>query len=145
MQNCFNTYKRSNHGLFVLKVLNSSYYLVSKKSRMQYFFCYTSRAEYLTMLHQFSSASQSCPTLGLHGLQHFWLTCLSPTPGACSNSCPSSQWCLSTISSSIVPFSSCLQSFPVSGSFPMSPFFALGGQSIGNSASTSVLPMNTRD
>ena len=77
-----------------------------------------------------------------HGLQH---TCPSPTPRACSNSCPSSQWCHSTISSLVIPFSSCLQSFPASGSFPMSQFFASGGQSIGASASASVLPMNIQD
>ena len=62
-----------------------------------------------------------------------------------SNSCPSSQWCHPTISSFVVPFSSCLQSFPASGSFPMSQFFAPGGQSIGVSASASVLPVNTQD
>ena len=65
-----------------------------------------------------------------------------PTPGACSNSCPLSQWCHPNFSSSVVPFSSCLQSFPSSGSLPMSQFFTSGGQSIGASASTSVLPMN---
>ena len=65
--------------------------------------------------------------------------------GACSNSCPSNQWCHPTISSSVIPFSSYLQSFPASGSFPMSQFFALGGQSIGASASASVLPMNIQD
>ena len=80
-----------------------------------------------------------------HGLQHARLPCPSPTPGACSNSCPSSQWCHPTISSSVIPFSSCLQSFPPSGSFPMSQFFPSGGQSIGVSASTSVLPMNIQD
>ena len=69
----------------------------------------------------------------------------TPTPGACSNSCPSSQWCHPTISSSVVPFSSCLQSFPASGSFPMSQFFTSGGQSIAVSASTSVIPMNIQD
>ena len=74
-----------------------------------------------------------------HGLQHARLRCPSPSPGACSNSCPSSWRCHRTISSSVVPFSSCLQSFPTSGSFPMSRFFASGGQSIG--ASASVLPM----
>ena len=63
----------------------------------------------------------------------------------CSNSCPLSQWCHTTISSSVIPFSSCLQSFPVSGSFPISQFCALGGQSIGASASASVLPMNIQD
>ena len=72
-----------------------------------------------------------------HGLQHARLPYPSPTPGACSNSCPSSWWCHPTILSSVVPFSSCLQSFPASGSFPMSQFFTLGGQSIGVSASTS--------
>ena len=69
----------------------------------------------------------------------------SPTPGAYSNSCPSSRWCHSTISSSVIPFSSCLQSFPASGSFPMNQFFSSGGQSIGASASASVLPMNIQD
>ena len=80
-----------------------------------------------------------------HGLQHTSPPCPSPTPGAYSNSCPLSQWCHPTISSSVVPFSSHLQSFPTSGSFEMSQFFASGGQSIGVSASTSVLPMNIQD
>ena len=71
--------------------------------------------------------------------------CPSPTPRAYSNSCPSSRWCHPTISSSVIPFSSHLQSFPVSGSFPMSQFFTSGGQSIGVSASASVLPMNIQD
>ena len=79
-----------------------------------------------------------------HGLQHASLLCPSPTPGAYSNSCPSSQWCHSTISSSVVPFSH-LQSFPASGSFPVSQFFTSGGQNIGVSASASVLPMNIQD
>ena len=72
------------------------------------------------------------------------LPCPSPTPRACSNSCPSSWWCHPTISSSVIPFS-CLQSFPASGSFPMSQFFASGGHSIGVSVSASVLPMNIQD
>ena len=80
-----------------------------------------------------------------HGLQHARLPCLSPSTGVCSNSCPSSQWCHPTISPSVVPFSSRLQSFPASGSFPISPFFASGGQSIGVSASASVLLMNIQD
>ena len=80
-----------------------------------------------------------------HGLQHARLPCPSPTPGASSNSCPSSQWCHPTISSSFIPFSSCLQSFPVSGSFPVSQFFPSGGQSIGVSSSTSVLLINIQD
>ena len=80
-----------------------------------------------------------------HGLQHTRLPCPSPTSRACSNSCPSCQWCHTTISSTVIPFSSCLQYFPASGSFPMSQFFASGGQSIGASASISVLPMNIQD
>ena len=80
-----------------------------------------------------------------HALQHARLLCSSPTPQACSNSCPSSWWCHPTISSSVVPFSSCLQSFPASGSFPVSQLIISGGQSIGASASASVLSMNIQD
>ena len=80
-----------------------------------------------------------------YGLQHSRLPCPSPTPGAYSNSCPSSRWCHPTISSSVIPFSSCLQSFPASVSFPMGQFFASDGQSIGVSASALVLPMNIQD
>ena len=74
------------------------------------------------MYYQFSRSVMS-NSLQPHGLQHARLPCPSPTPGACSNSCPSSRWCHPTISSSVDPFSSCLQSFPASGSFPMSQFF----------------------
>ena len=81
-------------------------------------------------------------SLRLHGLQHARPTCPLPTPGVYSNSCPLSQWCHPTILSSVIPFSSCLQSFSASGSFQMSQFFAPGGQSIGVSASTSVSPSN---
>ena len=77
-----------------------------------------------------------------HELQHTRLPCPSLSPRVCSNACPLSWWCHPTISSSVAPFSSCLQSFPASGSFPMSQFFASGGQSIGTSASASVLPVN---
>ena len=94
---------------------------------------------------QFSSVAQSCPTLWPHGLQHARPPCPSPTRGVYSNSCPSSRWCHPTISSSVVPFSSCLQSFPASGSFPMSQLFISGGQRIGVSASASVLPVNIQD
>ena len=80
-----------------------------------------------------------------HGLQHARIPCPSPTPRAYPNSCSLSQWCHPTISSFVIPFSSRLQSFPASGSFQMSQFFASGGQSIGISASTSVLPMNSQD
>ena len=80
-----------------------------------------------------------------HGLQHVRLSCQSPAPRACWNSCPSSWWCHPIISSYVVTFSSCHQSFPASGCFPMSQFFASGGQSIGVTASASVLPMNIQD
>ena len=84
-------------------------------------------------------------SLWCHGLQHPRLPCPSPAPRICSNSCPLSQWCQPTISSSVFPFSSHRQSFPTSGSFPMSQFFTEGGQSIGTSASASFLPMNIQD
>ena len=80
-----------------------------------------------------------------HGLQHVRLPCPSPTPRAYLNSCRSSWWFHPTISSSVVLFSSCLQSFPASGSFPVSQFFASGGQSVGVSASASILPMNMQN
>ena len=97
--------------------------------------------------HTFSvqfSCSVVSDSLWPHGLQHSMLPCLSPAPGAYSNSCPSSWWCHPSISSSVVPFS-CLQSFPASGSFPLNQFFASSGQSIGVSPSASVLPMNIQD
>ena len=92
----------------------------------------------------------------VHSLSSVWLfvtpwtkhtrpPCPSPTPGVYPNPCPISRWCHPTISSSVFPFSSCPQSFPASGSFQMSQFFASGGQNTGVSASTSVLPMNTQD
>ena len=93
---------------------------------------------------QFSCSVMSV-SLGPHGLQHARLPCPSTTPGAYSNSCPLSRWCHPTISSSVIPFSSCPQSLPASGSFPMSQHFVQGGQSIGVSALASVLPMNTQD
>ena len=88
------------------------------------------------------SCSIKSDSLRPHGLQHARLPCPSLSPGVCSNSCPLNQWSHPTISSSVIPFSSCLQSFPASGSFPMSQFFASGGQSIGASASASVPPIN---
>ena len=90
---------------------------------------------------QFSHSVVS-DSLRPHGLQHANLPCPSPIPGACSNSCPLSWWCHPTISSSVIPFSSCLQSSPTSGSFPVNQFFTSSGHSIGASASVSVLPMN---
>ena len=93
---------------------------------------------------QFSCSVMS-DSLRPHEPQHARPTCPSPTARVHPNSCPSSRWCHPTISSSVVPFSSCPQSFPASGSFQMSQLFASGDQSIGVSASTSVLPMNTQD
>ena len=91
---------------------------------------------------QFSGSVVS-DSLQPQGLQHASLPCPSPTPGACSD--PSSCWCHPTISSSVIPVSSRLQSFPASGSFPISHFFTSGGQSIGASASATVLPMNIQN
>ena len=103
----------------------------------------------MNMACLFSLVQSSClvvsDSLQLHGLQHTRLPCPSLSPRACSNSRPLNRWCHPTILSSVVPFSSCLQSFPASGSFPMSQFFTSGGQSIGASASASVLPMNIQD
>ena len=93
---------------------------------------------------QFSRSVMS-NSLQPHEPQHARPPCPSPTPRVYSNSCPSSRWCHPAISSSVVPFSSCPQSLPGSGSFPMSQLFSWGGQSIGVSASASVLPMNTQD
>ena len=89
--------------------------------------------------------SLASDSLRPHGLQHARLPCPSPTLGACSDSCPSSWWCHPTILSSVISFSSCTQSFPASGSFPVSQFFTSGGQSVGASASASVLSMNIQD
>ena len=94
-------------------------------------------------VYKFSSVAQSCLTLC--DPTDARLPCPSATPGAYTNSCPLSRWCHPTISSSVVPFSSCPQSFPASGSFQMSQLSSSGGQSIGVSASTSVLSMNTQD
>ena len=100
--------------------------------------------EFLSLFSQFSRSVLSDSSWP-HGLQHGRPPCPSPTPRAYSNSCPSHWWCHPTISSSVVPFSSHLQSFSSSGSFPISQFFTSGGQSIGVSASTSLLPVNSQD
>ena len=103
-----------------------------KKKKLQFFI-------WILFLFSHSVVSDSSQP---HGLQHTRLSCPLPSHEACSNSYPLSWWCHPTISSSVIPFSSCLQSFPESGSFQMSQFFASGGQSIGVSASALVLPMN---
>ena len=106
-------------------------------------------SEFSLITWGFSSVQFSCSVMSYslqpHEPKNTRPPCPSPTPGVHPNSCPLSWWCYPTISSSVVPFSSRPQSFPVSGSFPMSHLFASGGQSIGVSASTSVLPMNTQD
>ena len=106
-------------------------------------YCHSAYLTYMRV--QYSSVTQSCPTLCDLMDCSTRLSCPSPTPGACSNSCPLSRWCHPTISSSVIPFFFCLQSFPAAGSFPMSQLFVSGGQSIGVSASTSVLLMNIQD
>ena len=103
-----------------------------------------SRELFSNIQAQFSHSVVS-DSLWPHEPQHARPSCPSPTPGVYPNSCPLSQWCHLTIPSSVVPFPSCLQSFPTSGSFPMSQFFTSGGQSIRVSASVSFLPMNIQD
>ena len=103
-----------------------------------------SRLYFLSFFFQFSRSVIS-HSLRPHESQHARPPCPSPTPGVYSNSCPSSWWYHPATSSSVIPFSSCPQSLPASGSFPMSQVFAWGGQSIGVSASAKVVPMNTQD
>ena len=114
---------------------------VHKQMIKKMWFIYTMKS-YSSVQFSHSVVSDS---LRPHGPQHARLPCPSPTPGVHPNPCPSSQWCHPTISSSVILFFSCLQSFPASGSFPMSHLFTSGGQSIGVSASASVLPKNTQD
>ena len=107
-------------------------------------FCHQQPAQYLAESAQCCcrSVTQLCLTLRPHELQHASLLCPPLSPRLCSNSCPLSQWCHPTISTSVASFSSCPQYFPASGSFPVSQLFSSGGQSIGASVSGSVLPMN---
>ena len=108
------------------------YFFSFRKHIFFFRFSYTSSVQSLSHVWLFDS----------HESQHTRPPCPSPTPGVHPNPCPSSQWCHPTISSSVIPFSFCPQSFPASRSFPVSQLFASGGQSTGVSASTSVLPMN---
>ena len=122
--------------------MNSNYTVRPKSFLLKYISCsYRYYSNTASSSVQFSCSVMS-DSFWSHGLQHARLPCPSPTPGAYSNLCPLHQWWHPTISSSVVAFSSCLQAFPASGSFPMNQFFASGGQSIGVSASTSVLPVN---
>ena len=128
------------NAMLKLRVVATALWLILNSNKKMAQICF------LSTIISFSSVTQLSPILcEPHGLQHARLPCLSPTPGAYSNSCPSSQWCHPTISSNVIPLSSCLQSCPASGSLPISQFFASGDESIGVSASASVLPMNTQD
>ena len=115
-----------------------------RKEYVKAVYCHLAYLTYMQISVQFSCSVMS-DSLWPHGLQHARLHCPSPTPGVYPNSSQLSQWCHPTISSFVVPFSSHHQSLPASGSFQMSQLFMSGGQSIGVSASTSVLPMNTQD
>ena len=114
------------------------------KDRIHTFRTHAFRTDASYSLRLFSCSVVS-NSLWPHRLQHARIPYPSPSPGAWSNSCPSTQWCHPTISSSVISFSACLQSFPASGSFLMSCLFTPGGQSIGALASASVLPMNSQD
>ena len=132
------------NGLSILLIFSKDQLLALLIFAMVSFVSFTFISQCSFLMKMFFFSSVQC-SLQPHGLQHARLPCPSSTPRAYSNSCPSSWWCHPTISSSVVPFSSCLQFFPASGSFPMSRFFASGGQSIGVSASVSVLPMDIQD
>ena len=144
---CFHFFSSICHEVIRLDALILVFWMLSFKPAFS-FICFT----FIKRL--FSSSLSSVQfrhsvvsdSLWPHELQqHARLPCPSPAPGVHPNPCPLSQWCHPTISSSVIPFFSCPQSFPASGSFPMSQLFASGGQSIGVSASTSVLPTNTQD
>ena len=125
-------------------VFKKSVIFLSQLSLNETSLCKKSTCWDLNVSVQFSRSVVS-NSLRPHGPQHATPPCPSPTPGAHPNPCPLSRWCHPTISSSVVPFCFWLQSFPASGSFQTSQLFASGSQSIGVSASTSVLPMNTQD
>ena len=125
----------------MLNSLAITLHKICEKTRKRTFYSYI---KFCFSSVQFSRSVVS-DSLRPHGQQHARPPCPSPTPGVHTNSCPLSWWCHPTISSSVAPFATCLQSFPASGSFQMSQLFASCGQSIGVSASTSVLPMNTQD
>ena len=132
---------RSHFIILCLSHTSCCTYLTFIKCKNAYHYTYIA----LRTVPQLSSVqSLSCVWLWPHGLQHARLPCPLPTPRAYSNSSSLHQWCHPTISTSVVPFS-CLQSFPASGSFQVSQFFSSGGQSIGVSASASILPMNIQD
>ena len=128
-----------------LEISWSSFKTLIKKNISMYLFSQVKANNYCVAIYQLSSVAQSCQTLWgpWNCPMHLRPPCPSPTPGDCSNSCPSSQWCRQVISSSAVPFSSCLQSFSALGSFLVTQFFTSCDKSIGVSASASVLPMTS--
>ena len=126
-----------------LRITNYRQKLIFVKNSSEVLKLYECASVFQLLIHC-CSVTKSCPTLQPIRLQHARFLCLSLSPRVYSDSCPLRRWCHSTISSSVIPFS-CLQSFPASGSFQMSQVFASGGQSIGVSASASVLPMNIQD
>ena len=129
-----------------LGIIDVTSVITNKLSRKLEVWWKTTIAQLCIIQHMLQfSCSVVSDSLWPHELQHTRPPCLSPTPRVYPNSCPLSWWCQPTISSSVVPFSSCPQSFPASRYFQMSQLFASGGQSIGVSASTSVLSMNTQD
>ena len=138
------TWVNTNFSALLLDVSKIGKYLVHSWPSMDNFFFFLAERVLYHSSVQFSHSVVS-DSLRPHGLQHASPPCPSSTPRAYPNSCPLSRWCHPTISSSVVPFSSCPQSFPASGSFQMSQLFASCGQTTGVSVSTSVLPMNTRD
>ena len=149
LPSCLQTLRRQGYFLFTsLSFFTFYFYYIHQQIQIQASNRHSTNSYQLSdwYLHfQFSSVTQSCLTLRHHELQHTRPPCPTPTPRAHPNSCPLSQWCHPTISSSVLPFSSHFQSFPTSGSFQMSQLFAWGGQNIGVSASSSVLPMNIQN
>ena len=135
--------EEKNERIFHYFLRVKSFLIITKLSGHERIYWYIVYIK-LTYAVQFSRSVVS-NSLWPHEPQHTRAPCPSPTPGVCPNSCPLSRWCHPTILSSVVPFSSCPQSVPASGSSQMSQFFASGGQSIGVSASTSILPMKTQD
>ena len=135
--------------LYFFALITEKGFLISPCSSLEFCIQWVYLFSPLLFSVQFSSVQFCCSvvsdSLWPHETQHARPPCPSPPPGVHSDSCPSSQWCHPAISSSVVPFSSCLQSFPALGSFLMSQFFASGGQNTGVSASASVLPRNIQD
>ena len=135
--------KPFSHASIITKILKSTE--TDSAAHVPRNFCFTQPIDFWCLVFSQFSRSVVSDSLQPHESQHARPPCPSPTPGVYSNSSPLSRWCHPTISSSVVPFSSCPQYLPTSGSFPMSQLFAWGGQSIGVPASESVLPMNTQD